>query len=133
MDKMPTSSRRQLSFPGGAICKLCQGHHSHMSSPVDWKNEQACTYLLSVKVPSDSLVCHPCRHDVTRVLPNPCYVPRCSRNATILIYVHSNENLFATGTPTHTKIVISATTNRMTSPFAADASNVVHPRNCVSV
>ena len=68
MAKSLTSSRRQLSFPGGAICKLCQGHHSHMSSPVDWKNEQARTYVLSLKVPSDSLVCRPCRDDVTRVL-----------------------------------------------------------------
>ena len=47
-----------------------------MSSPVDWKNEQAHTYVLSLNVPSDSLVCRSYRDDVTRVLPNPCYVPR---------------------------------------------------------
>ena len=70
------NSRRQLSFPGGAICKLCQSHHSLVLSPVDWKNEQACMYVLSLKVSSDSLVRKPCRDDITRVLANPCYVPR---------------------------------------------------------
>ena len=74
-----TSSRRQLSFPGRAnesICNLCQGCHSHLSSPAEWKNEQARTYVLSLQVSPASLVCRPCRDDVTRALANPCYVPR---------------------------------------------------------
>jgi len=81
-----TSSRRKLSFSGGgsdsiSICKLCQGHHSHLSSPAEWKNEQARTYVLSLDVPSASMVCRPRRHDVTRALANPCYVPRWRKDA----------------------------------------------------
>jgi len=81
-----TSSRRKLSFSGGgsdsiSICKLCQGHHSHLSSPAEWKNEQARTYVLSLDVPSASMVCRPRRHDVTRALANPCYVPGWRKDA----------------------------------------------------
>jgi len=81
-----TSRRRKLSLSGGgsdsiSICKLCKGHHSHLSSPAEWKNEQARTYVLSLDVPSASLVCRPCRHDVTRALANPCYVPRWRKDA----------------------------------------------------
>ena len=71
-----------------------------MSSPVDWKNEQARTYVLSLKVPSDSLVCRPCRDDVTRVLPNPCYVPRwrkgkASSKSSNCCVVNCNNAVFA--------------------------------------
>ena len=78
------SSRRQLSFSGGDddLCKLCQCHNSHLSSPASWRNEQARSHVLSLQVPPDSLVCRPCRHDVTRVLANPCYVPRWRKGKT---------------------------------------------------
>ena len=71
-----------------------------MSSPADWKNEPACTYVLSLKVPSDSLVCRPYRHDVTRVLLNPCYVPRwrkgtASSKSSNCCVVNCNNTVFA--------------------------------------
>ena len=72
-----TSSRRQLSFPDAtSICSLCQCHHGYLSSPAEWKNEQAQAYVLSLNVSSASPVCRPCRHDVTRALANPCFIPR---------------------------------------------------------
>ena len=73
--------RRYWLVDSISICKLCQSHHSHLSSPAEWKNEQARTYVLSLDVPSASLVCCPHRHDVTRALANPCYVPRWRKNA----------------------------------------------------
>ena len=39
-----------------------------------WLEEWAGSYICAVS--EGSLLCRPCRHDVTRVLPNPCYVPR---------------------------------------------------------
>lgn len=38
--------------------------------------------MLALDVPSASLVCRPCRDDVTRALANPCYVPRWRKDAT---------------------------------------------------
>ena len=38
------------------------------------------THSMSLQVPSDSLICRACRDDVTRVLANPCYVPRWKRS-----------------------------------------------------
>ena len=71
-------SRRQLSFSSSdeQCCKLCQGHHCQLSSPAEWRNDQAHNYVLSLKVPVESLVCQPCRRDVTRVLANPDYMPK---------------------------------------------------------
>ena len=99
------SSRRQLSFSGGDddLCKLCQCHNSHLSSPASWRNEQARSHVLSLQVPPDSLVCRPCRHDVTRVLANPCYVPRwrkgktSAKNSTCCILGCSSVTLSAVG------------------------------------
>ena len=45
-------------------------------------NEQAHSHILSLRVPPDFLICRPCRHDVTRVLANPCYVPRWRKGKT---------------------------------------------------
>ncbi len=73
------ASRRQLSFSEGTEgesrrCKLCQSHHSQLSSPAEWKDEQARAYALSLQVSLESLVCHPCRRDIPRA--NPKHVPR---------------------------------------------------------
>ena len=72
-----TSNRRQLLLPDStSICSLCQCRHGYLSSPAESKNEQAQTYVLSLNVSSASLICCPCRHDITRALANPCFIPR---------------------------------------------------------
>ena len=73
------SSRRQLSFSEqdrNLICELCHCYNSQLSSPSAWKDEQARTYVLSLKVPLACGICRPCRDDVTRILANPSHVPR---------------------------------------------------------
>ena len=54
-----TSSRRQLTFLGGdkdSICQLCQCYSSQLSSPCAWRSDQACSYVLSLQVPSACLI-----------------------------------------------------------------------------
>ena len=58
------------------ICVLCQNSHSHMSTPSAWKNEAARKLVLSLQVSLESLVCRPCRDDITRMLSNSHYIPR---------------------------------------------------------
>jgi len=71
-------SRRKISFSGleVRICALCQGSHSHMSTPSSWKNEAAHRLVISLQVSQESLVCRPCRDDITRMLSNSHYIPR---------------------------------------------------------
>ena len=72
------SSRRQLQVSGTpeSPCELCKRCHSLISSPREWKNEQAVTYVFSLNLTPNSRVCRPCRDDVTRVVAYPFYVPR---------------------------------------------------------
>ena len=82
--------RRPLSFSTSTsdkyCSKLCQGHHCQLSSPVQWRDDQARNYMyvLSMKVPVESLVCQPCRHDVTRVLVNPDYMLKWRKSNMLL-------------------------------------------------
>ena len=75
MDKKTT---RQLAFPeeGNSSCALCSKRHLYLSCPAEWKNEQACTYVLSLKVSPRSLICCPCRDDVSRVISKSEYTPK---------------------------------------------------------
>ena len=75
-------TKRQLEFlePARPICHLCQGSHTHISSPREWKNEHAQRYVLSIGMSADSLVCCPCRQDVTRVVTDPGHTPRWGRD-----------------------------------------------------
>ena len=77
---MSKRARRQLAFSASspaAVCDVCHGRHSHITSPKEWKNQDAWKYVvLSLKLSADSLVCHPCRDDIARVLANPAYIPR---------------------------------------------------------
>ena len=75
-------TKRQLEFlePARPICHLCQGSHTHISSPREWKNEHAQRYVLSIGMSADSLVCRPCRQDVTRVVTDPGHTPRWGRD-----------------------------------------------------
>ena len=69
-------SNRQLKFSEPSVCALCHNHHSHTSSPNEWKNQHAREYVVSMDVPADSVVCRPCRHDVTRVIADAEYMRR---------------------------------------------------------
>ena len=60
---------------------MCNSHHRQLSSPAEWKNEQARAYVLSLQVTPESLVCRPCRDDVTRVLANSKYIPRWAKGS----------------------------------------------------
>ena len=75
-------TKRQQEFlePARPICHLCQGSHTHISSPREWKNVQAQRYVLSIGMSADSLVCRPCRQDVTRVVTDPGHTPRWGRD-----------------------------------------------------
>ena len=69
---------RQLRFSGSsppAVCRVCH-HHSHTSSPNEWRNQPAKEFALSMSLSTDSLVCDACRDDMRRVLADATYVPR---------------------------------------------------------
>ena len=77
------NSRRQLFFTGtsrivdvGRSCKLCHTHHHQLSTPAEWRNEEARKFVVSLHVQSDALICKRCKDDVTRVLANPSHIPR---------------------------------------------------------
>ena len=59
-------SRRKISLSGleVCICALCQGSHSHMSTPSSWKNEAAHRLVISLQVSQESLVYCPCRDNI---------------------------------------------------------------------
>ena len=113
------SSRRQLSFSGTSrareddrICELCHGHHHQLSSPAQWRSQQARDWVqLSLQVRAHSIICKPCKDDVTRMLANPAHTPRwkkerktssekccilnCSENAFVSSKLASIERLLA--------------------------------------
>ena len=72
------NSRRRLEFDGieDRSCELCGCWHTQMSSPSHWRNERAHELAASFQVNKDSLVCRPCRQDVSRMLTDHTYVPR---------------------------------------------------------
>ena len=77
--------RRQLAFSGSSeptTCAVCHDPHHHASAPREWKNQHAMEFILSMEISADSLVCRPCRHDVTRVLADAAYVPRWQEGST---------------------------------------------------
>ena len=77
---MSKPARRQLAFSASssaAVCDVYHGHHSHITSPKEWKNQDACKYVvLSLKHSADSLVCRSCSDDIVWVLANQAYIPR---------------------------------------------------------
>ena len=77
-------AKRQLDFEGtkDQICALCKGHHRLLSSPAEWRSEDARAYVLALQVSLKTLVCRPCRDDVTRVLANPRHISRWSKSNT---------------------------------------------------
>ena len=72
------NSRRCLKFKEteDSSCTICGCRDTQMSSPSQWKNEQARKLATSLQVHTNSLVCRPCRQDVSRLLADHTYVPR---------------------------------------------------------
>ena len=67
-----------------------------MSSPSQWKSEQARALVTSLQVPIHSLVCRPCRQDVSRVIADHSYVPRWRKErAKVCCISDYNESVFA--------------------------------------
>ena len=67
-----------------------------MSSPSQWKSEQARTLATSLQVPIHSLVCRPCRQDVSRVIADHSYVPRWRKEREKVCCISDcNESVFA--------------------------------------
>ena len=88
---------RQLRFSGSsppAVCRVCH-HHSHTSSPNEWRNQPAKELALSMSLSTDSLVCDVCRDDMRRVLADATYVhvPRWEKGervgSNISCFVHN--------------------------------------------
>ena len=75
------NSRRKLSFGSTPSeprkCGLCHDHRAtvKLSSPSQWKNQNAITYVHSLNV-SVAFVCQACRQDITKVLSSDSFVPR---------------------------------------------------------
>ena len=79
---MAQGTRRRLSFESipestdGWVCELCGQANTNMSSPGSWKDNPSVAFTSSLRISSDSLVCRPCRHDISRILKEPGTVPR---------------------------------------------------------
>ena len=71
------TTRRKLSYeePSSSSCSLCHGHHVHFSTPATWKSKEAQSYVLSLKITENDLICAACRKDIARVLNDSAYVP----------------------------------------------------------
>ena len=85
-------SRGQSLFDKETVipsCQLCNSHHHQLSSPAEWKSEEARAYVFSLQVSPQSLVCRPCRKDVTRVLANSKHTPRWAKNSSPVEHVHN--------------------------------------------
>ena len=83
MSRGVEKSRRRLSFAetgkedsGPSTCTLRLKPHRKLSTPSNWKSEEARSLAVSLKVCPDALVCAACRKDMTRVIANDAYVPR---------------------------------------------------------
>ena len=78
------NSRRRLEFDGieDSSCELCVCWHTQMSSPSQCRNEWARELAASFQVNKDSLVCRPCRQDVSRMLTDHTHVPRWRKRET---------------------------------------------------
>ena len=74
------SARRALTFECDDTheqsCYLCLGHHVQMSTPSQWKSEQASAYASSIQVPLDANICKLCMDDISKVVSNASHIPR---------------------------------------------------------
>ena len=77
------SSRRRLAFTTPPVsqstataCSLCNQVHTTLSSPISWRDECCRELALTLGITEQSLVCRPCRNDITRLRKDPCHIPR---------------------------------------------------------
>ena len=79
------SSKRKLSYAQVAThadsetrpcCFLCNCYHPGMTSPSNWKSDDARKYILALDVPKGGLICQPCRKDITKVISDSAFMPR---------------------------------------------------------
>ena len=73
--------RWQLAFSGSSEPTTCAPAPSRQRTR-EWKNQHAKEFMLFTDISADSLVCRPCRHDVTRVLADTAYVPGWQKGST---------------------------------------------------
>ena len=77
-----TEQRKSLSNTSEAAvetkCILCRRYGHSMSSPLQWKREDAQRYVVGL-IPSGGKVCQACRKDVSRLLSDSNFVPRWSK------------------------------------------------------
>ena len=77
-----TEQRKSLSNTSEATveikCILCRRYGHSMSSPLQWKMEDAHRYVVGL-IPSGGKVCQACRKDVSRLLSDSNFVPRWSK------------------------------------------------------
>ena len=72
------SSHTSDTTSSQVFCFLCNGQHPNMSSPTQWKKDDARKFL-SYNIPKEGVVCQPCRKDIARVLSNSGHVPQWSK------------------------------------------------------
>ena len=66
---------------GLRVCCLCNGTALKLTSPSQWKNEDARRYAETLDVTGDHAVCPACRKDITRVLSDSSHVPRWTKSS----------------------------------------------------
>jgi len=92
------SSQRRLSFvtqEQQRPCELCRNSHPEISSPQQWKSEQARELVKSLGVGEKGTVCRPCRQDVTRMAANPSHIPRWDKIRDQCCISSCNEQVYA--------------------------------------
>ena len=65
-----------ISYPSLGQAEEAANYHHQLSTPAEWRNEEARKFVLSLHVQSDALICKWCKDDATRVLANPSHIPR---------------------------------------------------------
>ena len=81
MTEARSSSKRKLAFSSAPVsqstaCTLCNQLHTQLSSPNSWKNNSCQQLAQSLNISGHSLVCRPCRNDITRLTTDPSHCPR---------------------------------------------------------
>ena len=81
MTEARSSSKRKLAFSSPPVsqstaCTLCNQLHTQLSSPNSWKNNSCQQLAQSLNISGHSLVCRPCRNDITRLTTDPSHCTR---------------------------------------------------------
>ena len=82
MSAVRGSSKRWLAFTTPQVsqpataCSLCNQIHTNLSTPVSWRDESCMELVTTLGITDASLVCLPCRKDISRLKKDPCHCPR---------------------------------------------------------